>query len=145
MYCTGFSGTLEQRWEWCTWTGSHLIREHLGTSGPEEGAVGEVEGQEHTALCTKKGGWGQSKAENFPSPARRWCHPTGRVYVTRTSPWKRRNGITSVGYSGWIALRWEQCSMSAESCGSLTRRDVRYWFMAQQKVTQQWKTSYYTM
>jgi hypothetical protein len=39
--------------------------------------------------------------------------------VISTAARKRRNGDTSVGYSGQAALRREQCSMSTESQGVL--------------------------
>jgi hypothetical protein len=35
--------------------------------------------------------------------------------VISTSPWRRRNGGTPVGYSGGAALRRKQCDMTAES------------------------------
>jgi hypothetical protein len=44
MWYTGSSGTLDRGGWWYTWTGSHLKKEPLGTSGLKEGAAGAVGG-----------------------------------------------------------------------------------------------------
>jgi hypothetical protein len=41
MWCTRFSETPDRGW-WYTWTGSHLIRDPLRTSGLKKGAAGAV-------------------------------------------------------------------------------------------------------
>jgi hypothetical protein len=47
--------------------------------------------------------------------------------VARTFPWKRRNGCTPVGYSGRVAIRMEQCDMTAEGRNIIDRKDVNCW------------------
>jgi hypothetical protein len=77
----------QRRW-WYTWTGSHLIRETLKTSGLEEGAAGIV--------------WGLSAREPSRGDGRRGLHR-----CQNRSSRKRRNGDTPVGYSARRALRRE--------------------------------------
>jgi hypothetical protein len=107
MWCTGFSGTLEQGWWSYTWTGSHLIRQPLGTSSPKEGAVGQVGKQQHTALSTKK-------ETEVPAPARHWsaiCQDTYHRHIPseKKKRWYtcRLLGTNSLKMGDVWHVRWE--------------------------------------
>jgi hypothetical protein len=115
MWCTGFSGTLEQkRWSY-TWTGSHLIRQPLRMTSPKEGAVEQVGRQQHAALSTKKEGWAPQKLE-VPAPARHWSaiHQDEYIYHRHIPSEKKKRrytcrllGMSSLKVGDVWHVRWK--------------------------------------
>ena len=87
MFCTGSRGTVDRGCFWHTWTGSHLVRKLLRTSGLKKWVAGGVEGESPYSWCdlllSEAGTWGRGPFENTED----WESPPFALKqsVTRTS------------------------------------------------------------